>query len=876
MPIRNSVPFTFTGRSLSDATDATQAMRGAMRSLANLLVNPTTPGAWYCRPAAVDYQGFSDFNNPTQITALEVVGDIAWGMVSTDRFPGHDEPFAYDARTQSFLPVSNVTAANTPISPPLTGEWTPPIVKRVGTRVLVTHGDMFGTGEGFPGGAVKFGWFDISGLSTTTTGNVLEQFSLDGDTVIGVPIIYGIPPGTLPSQAQIGFDITGAGIPAGTTIVSVADTLQTFTGDTSIGSPIIANVADTTGLHVGMVVQTANFPVQSQILTIVGTNVTLDQNATVNQTGAALTALGREATISANATATADGVTLAFFSATTITGNPSIFGLQPGLVIAGTGIPAGTTIVLTALTTEQLIATITAGSNQATTNINASDLAKGMEVAGVGIAPGTTLLSAVGGTIIMSNPALLTGQTELFFTGAQIQINQDAAGTHLGETLTITGGTPAAPLWAAGDTGTNNLPSTPVGVGEMNGRAWFACGDDGIPFSDALLPCLRTNATQALIPGNGVAVTAIGELKLTSSTLGGNVQGLLAFQRDSDIQQITGDPITLNLIMADLRCATGTHAPLTIASTTKGTFFVSPQGLRLVGFSGQVSDPIGQDGAGVVQPFLNVTNPPMTGNFPASRMCAAANGRTLRITVPIQATPDVFPYLIPPDATTMWREFWYDTTRGTWTGPHLCASSVISAWSDTFLLAPAPIGAMVLRQSDDAQNPASVFVEDGVPMQWEWEPSLMPDNGMMAENAIIESAVMVALMPEENIQVDFLDEVRANLDGVRIDGLVIPPSYFGEAQWGVSFISPDSGTIRQRQLPWTTPITFKQGTVNIRGNSSPSIVIGNLYLRYEILGYMLEIPQIPAAPFGGVPFLLSNDGMTVLQSNNLTRLRAPP
>jgi hypothetical protein len=625
-----------------------------------------------------------------------------------------------------------------------------------------------------------------------------------------------------------------------------------------------------------MVVESANFPPQSQILTIAGSNVTLDENATVNQTGASLTALGRQIQISNPATGSANGTTFTFFSADTITGNPSIVGLQPGLLIAGTNIPSGTVTVSTAQTTAQVVATITAGDNGAFVNVDTGGLSAGMDVSGTGISPGTTLLSAGGNLVVLSTPALSTGMTTLFFTGTQIKLSQDATGTTLGATLTITGGTPTTPLWAAGDTEPNNLPSVPVGVGEMNGRAWFACGEDGIPFSDALLPCIRTSATQALVPGNGVAVTAIGELKLTSTQLGGNVQGLLAFQRDSDIQQITGDPATGNLLMADLRCATGTHAPLTITSTSKGTFFVSPQGLRLVGFSGQVSDPIGQDGAGIVQPFLQVTNPPLTGNFPASRMCAAANGRTLRITVPIQATPDVFPYLIPPDTTTMWREYWFDTTRQIWTGPHFCAASAISAWSDTFIEVPAPVGAIVMRQSDDAQNPASTFVEEGRPMQWEWEPSLMPDNGMMAENEITESAVMVALPPGESVQVDFLNEIRANLDGVRVDGLVIPPSYFGEAQWGVTFISPDSGTIRQRQLDWTTPIVFKQGTVNIRGNSSPGIVIGNLYLRYEILGYLLERPQTPDAPFGGVPFLLSNDGVTVLQSNNLTRLRAPP
>jgi hypothetical protein len=466
--------------------------------------------------------------------------------------------------------------------------------------------------------------------------------------------------------------------------------------------------------------------------------------------------------------------------------------------------------------------------------------------------------------IIISNPATASGTTGITLTGTQILLDQPVTTPALGATLTVSGGTKAAPLWGSGDTAPINLPSAPLGVGAFNGRAYYALGEDGIGFSDALLPCQITNATQFLVPDNGLAVTAIGELKGYSTTLGFVVRGLAAFQSDVDILQITGDPTTANLTLTDLSCATGTHAPLTLASTTKGLLFVSPQGLRLMSLSGEISDPIGQDGSGIVGPFLDVTNPPLAGTAPASRMAAAANGRTYIVGVP------------KTDGTTAC--YWYDMIRGGWTGPHSCAVSMIRTWTSSFVAIPTATGqTTTLFRLDDTPVGDSTYVEFGDQLTWEWEPSLMPDTGQMSENCIIESSIMVALPPGEQVQIDFLNEVGQNLDGVAVAGYVIPQAYWGDGTWGNdiwggTWLGPDQGTIRQRQIPWTTPLVFKQGTVNIRGLSSSGIVLGNLYLRYQVQGYLLEVQQFPVA-LGGGAFLLANDGITILRNNTAVNLR---
>jgi hypothetical protein len=136
---------------------------------------------------------------------------------------------------------------------------------------------------------------------------------------------------------------------------------------------------------------------------------------------------------------------------------------------------------------------------------------------------------------------------------------------------------------------------------------------------------------------------------------------------------------------------------------------------------------------------------------------------------------------------------------------------------------------------------------------------------------------MVALPPGEQVQIDFLNEVRENLDGVAVAGYVIPDAYWGDGIWGNdiwgnTWIGPDLGSIRQRQIPWTKPLVFKQGTVNIRGLASASMVLGNLYLRYQVQGYLLEVQQFPLPLGSNDGFLLANDGITILRNNTLVNL----
>ncbi len=829
----------WTGRTLCDAIDGTNAPQGGMQTTANLVPDPSTNGCWVPRPAAVRKFSFDAFLNPRFTSAELVVGDIVYGMLATSRFPGKDEPYAYDLANGVFLPISGVLSSNVPTSPSATGDWTPPILCQVGSRIIMTH-------PGFPGGATKFGWLDISGFSLSTVGSFQPSLQITGDTdtafqqtINGMPAMIG-PGGELVIQYRdallpvpLGSAITGTNIAANTTIVSAkAVYLFNYAGNTH-SNTTIDNLTDkntglnsTAGLYVGQQISGGGIPTGTTITAINrgAFSMTISQNATLTFT-AGLNITGTQLNLSQNVTGTGDGITFTIPNSTLVGGNPTIIGVQPGMLIAGTNIPAGTSVVSTANISANLVAVAVAGSTNLTIEGNVNGpLSTGMAVSGNGVPTGTTLASFTSTTLVLSQPMLISGSEQLFLTGSSITVSQalTAVSPVSNVALTITGGTRTNPLWGAGDTNLNNLPSTPLSVAQMNGRAYYACGLDGIPFSDPLEPCQLSNATavQALLPSNGIPVTALGSLQL-SSLVGGIVQGLIAFQRDAQMQQITGDAALGTLQMNSLPVATGTHAPLSICGGPFGLFFVSPLGLRLIDFGGRVSEPIGMAGQGVAVPFILANNPPLPGPVAPSRICAAVNGNVVRITT--------------PTASGVAYEFWYDINRKVWSGPHTSAASLIQTWSDTFLMSPVGING-ALWKSDDIPGPSSTYVENGALLSCAWGTVLLPDNREGSMNAMVEATLACSV--GQTISVSAADSLGNVLDTVTIEGTPAAPGW-GGFNWGALLWGSSGPAFQQRRLNWTHPILFKQLRIVASAVSDPSVRIGNLYMKHEPLGYQL-------------------------------------
>lgn len=156
MPLRNSRPAPWKPKGLTDAIEAGMAFNGAMTSLQNLIPNPGADGQWICRPASTPQTSFSGFSSPGFISCYRVIGSNVYGMIASSRNAGKDEPFAYSLTTGLFTTISGVTNLNTPSSPSTTGDWIPPTIDLIGSKVVITH-------QGFNiANGMYFGYIDIS------------------------------------------------------------------------------------------------------------------------------------------------------------------------------------------------------------------------------------------------------------------------------------------------------------------------------------------------------------------------------------------------------------------------------------------------------------------------------------------------------------------------------------------------------------------------------------------------------------------------------------------------------------------------------------------------------------------------------------------
>lgn len=437
----------------------------------------------------------------------------------------------------------------------------------------------------------------------------------------------------------------------------------------------------------------------------------------------------------------------------------------------------------------------------------------------------------VGMTITGSGIPANTTISSIAANGLSIVMSRAATASAGGVTLAVAGGTTTAPLWASGNTNGTVLTAVPVAVLQFNGRAYYAVST-GVQFSDSALPCQITNATQAIVFQNGLSVTALGGLPYFQTT-GGLLQALIAFQGDSQMQQITGDAATSNLAVNAIGIGVGTIAPLTICQTPLGLTFVSPDGVRFIDPLGRISDPIGYKGDGVINPFLNAVSP--------SRMCAAYNQDVFRVTVQ-NAAISGSPY----------QEYWLHVSKKVWSGPHTCACSLVqplqaSPHTTDFVIVPQGTTAL-LSISNVQPSSSSTYTENGNPLSWTFQTTLLPDTEQMAENAVVETTTALALPSQTNVTVLAVNETGNTLNMSQITGAAITGATWGSSTWGAFVWQAASGSLRQYDIPWTAPLVFKQMTLIYSGFSVASFAIGNVYMKYRPLGYRL---QAMAAVSGG-------------------------
>lgn len=380
---------------------------------------------------------------------------------------------------------------------------------------------------------------------------------------------------------------------------------------------------------------------------------------------------------------------------------------------------------------------------------------------------------------------------------------------------------PAAPAWSATNTATNALAAPPSWVTNFNGRAFYIVnipnGQPGLYMSDQLNPTTITNANQILTFGDNVPLTSLVGLPLENQ-LGGIIQSLIVFKGVTNLYQVTGDFSLSNLAINALNVATGTQSPLSAVSTPKGVMFLAPDGLRIIDFSAKVSDPIGIDGDGIVVPFLMPTVP--------SRVCAAYNSGVYKVQAVSSNVPGT------P------QQWWYDMVRGIFSGPHSQQASLMAPYTQTFIATLVGAGAK-LFQSDSIQSSASSFTENGAALQWQWSTPMLPDTDQMAQVAMVETTLHMAIVAGNTTTVIWQDQ-----NGTVIDTVTVVPAgsttLWGTFLWGQALWQGVANALYPRRLQWHFPIVFRRGGLSASGLSVAGIKIGRLHLRYQILGYLQQ------------------------------------
>jgi hypothetical protein len=493
---------------------------------------------------------------------------------------------------------------------------------------------------------------------------------------------------------------------------------------------------------------------------------------------------------------------------------PILQGVQPGQLITGAGIPASTYVVSCVNGTFSLNTT---GNTHASTTLDGlasvAGVAPGMTVSGALFAPGTFVASISGTTVTLNQAALgtATGTPVNFAGGGSITMSANATATTNVETITITGGTPTAPRWGAGNLNTNPLTVVPKCCYGFNGRNYMGAGPF-LVYSDPLMPLQVSAATQAVLVGDNTDITALAGVPLTSQLTGGIQQSITVFKGAGTLYQVTGDAAAGNFLLNAVAGSVGTLAPRSIAGTPNGTTFLAVDGLRVLTLAGTLSEPLNVDGQGVATPFLNALFP--------SRIVAAYAENIYRATVQDGSQPG--------NPTS---EYWFDINTKEWTGPHTITARAIQAYISgaSFLLAPIGTNGQIWR-SDAIPNFNSTYTENGARLQCAYRTVLLPDNQAARWNKVMQGTLVMSLANADFVNVEVDDDRGSTLGACVFNGQAAPASLWDGTTWGGGTWGAANSLLREYLLKFPNPLVFRQARVTATFQAAAGQSIGNLYV----------------------------------------------
>lgn len=379
----------------------------------------------------------------------------------------------------------------------------------------------------------------------------------------------------------------------------------------------------------------------------------------------------------------------------------------------------------------------------------------------------------------------------------------------------------ATNVWTVQNTATNALPTPPVAVANYNNRAYFACANQSF-YSDVLAPLTRTNASQIITHGDPTPVIGYSGLPVTT-TSGGVIGQLLVF-KPTQIWFVSGDAALGNLTDNYLSLTLGSTAPRSIAQTAQGCYFIGTDGAQIV------------DQLGVVKPLSHRSQP-------------AADVRAPFLNAPVQSriagsfATNVFRVCVPTvlQGSNVINDYWFDTIRSRWNGPHTFAYDCASQLGSYFLLS-GPVTGANLFASTPYQNPNSVFQDNGVQLAFEWKSSDFPKTMHVNGAQIVESTQEFGASGlQTTYQVTmFTDEgntlanctMRTPQTGVLWD--TSGATWDGGATWATGLNVPSTYTV-----PWPNPIVAPKFVYDITGSCGSSVIVGASIHRYQDTGYVV-------------------------------------
>lgn len=387
-------------------------------------------------------------------------------------------------------------------------------------------------------------------------------------------------------------------------------------------------------------------------------------------------------------------------------------------------------------------------------------------------------------------------------------------------------GNPGALAWTAANTATNLLPSVPVWVNQFGGRAYYFCnpvnGQPAVLASDVLDPLTMTNGTFVLTFGDNIPLLCGGTLAFNNQ-LGGIIQALVVFKGATNVFQVTGDFALLTTAINSLNVATGTLSPNSVTPTPKGLIFIAPDGLRLIDFTGNISDPIGVAGSGVAVPFLAAVNP--------SRICAASNASTIRLSTQNGATQN-----------NDQQEWCFDFTRGAWHGPHTFPVSLISEYGNSFVV--SPVGIKGIWSSDIIPNTSSTYVENGGNYTCDYRSGNMPERAGVNELSTVKAVLYLGSgAGVSTFTIIARDDAGnpINTVGVSFTTTIVTWDHF---TWGSGVSLGASQQLSALDIPWTFPIVFDRMSIEVQVVAAVGVRIGKYLMDYQILGYTVKGPVL--------------------------------